>query len=128
MPSKLVIQLNGSGQGTVELDGTDIASAVYAVEFSAEAGHVTKVNLQLQVIEIELSYLGSPDQEILVNLTDDVINTLLVLGWNPPENDNRSYRVPATQWMSLEDFRAVNERPSAEEMEIVDRQSPDAND
>ena len=107
MAGKLVIKVNAFGHGSVELDGTDIASSVRAVEFRADAnarqGH-TEVTLELCVTEIETTYLGSPDREVLVNLTDDVINTLLMLGWTPPENDQRTYRMPVTEWIPSEEF------------------------
>lgn len=116
MATKLVIKVNGFGQGTVELDGTDISTSVRAVEFRAEAGHETTVNLELSVTEIETSYLGSAEREILVNMPDEVVNTLLVLGWNPPQNDNRTYRLPVTEWVPADEFHT----PSAEEWDIRD--------
>lgn len=125
MATKLVIKVNGFGQGTVELDGTDIASSVRAVEFRADAGRVTVVSLELCVDEIETTYLGSAECEVLVSISDDVVTTLMTLGWTPPENDRRSYRMPVTEWVPVEDFRT----PSAEEEAfITDNASPDAND
>jgi hypothetical protein len=130
MAGKLVIKVNGFGQGTVELDGTDIANSVRAVEFRADSRGETTVSLDLTVDEVEITCLGARDREYLVNLDDSTINTLLALGWNPPQSDVRTYRVPATEWVSAEEFETytLNERRSAEEMDIIDRQSPDAND
>jgi len=124
MAGKLVIKVNGFGQGTVELDGTDIARSVRAVEFRADSRGETEVNITLTLDEIETTWLGSAEREILVNLNDETINTLLALGWTPPESDQRSYRMPVTDWVAVDEFRS----PSAEERFIIDNASPDAND
>lgn len=127
MAIKLVIKVNRSGQGTVELDGTDLSKAVRAVEFRASARDEVFASLELCVDEIEITQLGSAEAEVLVNLPDDVINVLIQLGWTPPENDRRTYRYRMAEWVPA-DFPRLNDPPSAEEMEIIDRQSPDAND
>lgn len=115
MAGKLVIKINGFGQGTVELDGTDISRSVRAVEFRASANDETTITLELGVTEIETTYLGSPEREVLVNLNDDIVNTLMMLGWTPPENDRRTYRMPVTEWVLAEDLA-----PSAEAWDVRD--------
>lgn len=125
MAKKLVIKLNGAGQGTVELDGTDIARSVRSVEFRADSMGDIETTLGLCVDEIEITQLGSAEAEVLVNLPDSVIDALIQLGWTPPANDRRTYRIRMAEWVATP---SLNEPPSAEEMEIIDRQSPDAND
>lgn len=116
MATKLVIKVNGAGQGTVELDGTDLSTSVRAVEFRADAHNETSVLLELCVDEIETTMLGSPEAEILVNIPDVVITTLLTLGWTPPEHDQRSYRMPVTEWVPADMLPGFDEPPSAEEI------------
>lgn len=115
MATKLVIKVNGFGQGTVELDGTDLSSAVRAVEFRADAHARTVVNLELCVDEIETTMLGSSEAEILVNLPDDVITTLITLGWTPPEHDQRSYHMPVTEWIPVDRITIDDSEPSPAE-------------
>lgn len=122
-----MIKINRSGQGTIELDGMDLSRAVRTVEFRADSRGDVETELGLTVDEVEITHLGSAEAEVLVNLPDDVINALVQLGWTPPENDRRTYKYRMAEWVSV-DTPNVNERPSAEEMEIIDRQSPDAND
>jgi hypothetical protein len=114
MTRKLVIKVNGFGEGTVELDGTDISSSVRAVEFRADAHLKTTVSLELSVSEIETTYLGSAESEILVNIPDDVITTLITLGWTPPEHDKRTYRMPVTTWVPADQLRGFEEPSPAE--------------
>lgn len=114
MAGKLVIKVNGLGHGTVELDGTDIARSVRAVEFRADANDRPEVTITLTLDEIETTWLGSAEREILVNLSDDSINTLLALGWTPPEDDRRSYRMPVTKWVTVPEFNGETSVLSAE--------------
>lgn len=120
MATKLVIKVNGAGQGTVELDGTDLSNVVRAVEFRADAHARTVVNLELCVDEIETTMLGSVDAEILVNIPDDVISTLMTLGWTPPEHDKRTYRMPVTTWVPADELQGFDDTPSAEGWDIRD--------
>lgn len=120
MATKLVIKVNGFGQGTVELDGTDLSTAVRAVEFRADDQEPPVVLLELCVDEIETTYLGSAEAEILVNIPDVVATTLITLGWSPPEHDRRSYRMPVTEWVPADMLPGFDPPLSAEVWDVRD--------
>lgn len=103
MAGKLVIKINGFGQGTVELDGTDISSTVHAVEFRAGANEHLAVTLELLLSEVEVTALGDSEKSVMVNLTDSIRTTLSVLGWTAPADDQTVYRMPMTEWVPVEE-------------------------
>lgn len=111
MPRKLQIKLDGAGRGSVTLDGTDLSTSVRAVELRAEAGEPAFVTLELALDEIDVTRLASAEAEVLVNLPDDMIRVLTVLGWTPPEEIQRSYRMAVTRWVpadQLDGSESVN--------------------
>lgn len=112
MPRKLQIKLDETGHGSVVLDGTDISNAVRAVEMIRADPGRSLVVLELVVTEIDVTALASPEAEILVSLTDDVIRALTMLGWTPPDDDRRTYYMPRAEWVPVEDQTAEADRPA----------------
>lgn len=68
-------------RGQVLIDGHDIARAVSALSFDANAGEIPTLRLDLQLIDV--TELGSTEAEVLLGV--EVGETLKRLGWTPPE-------------------------------------------
>lgn len=112
---KVTVDLNG--YGLIEIDGHDISNAVHGFKVNAVAGEGVTLTVQLNITEIDITSLGDGQRNILVNLSDEVITSLIMLGWQPPEDDRRVYKVNHPKW-------ELSER-TAEEIDLA---SPDAND
>lgn len=112
---KVTVDLNGYGQ--IEIDGRDISNAVQGFKVDATAGDGVTLTVQLNITEIDITSLGDGKRNILVNLSDEVISSLIMLGWKPPADDRRVYQMEHPKW-------ELSER-TAEEIDLA---SPDAND
>jgi hypothetical protein len=126
MASTIKFRINAVGLGSVEIDGVDLSHAVRGFGVVSDAGSIPKITLDLSVSEVEITSLGEPHGTILVNLSDAVVNMLLAFGWQPPADDNRTYRVEFAEFEATD----LNTRPCAEDDPLfeIDHASPDAND
>ena len=76
------IKLDAQGRnGSIVVDGNDIAGGVRALKISAEAGTPAVVELELNHPEIEF------EGEARIVLTDGTKDALAKLGWTPPEEE-----------------------------------------
>lgn len=121
MPAASVkVTVDLEGYGRIEVDGHDISSAVHGFHVDATAGDGVTLTVQFHITEIDITSLGDVHRNIFVNLSDEVISSLIMLGWKPPTDDRRTYAIERPRW----EVQNVSER-SAEEIDLA---SPDAND
>lgn len=111
------VSVDLSGYGKLEIDGHDISSAVARFDINGSPGDGVELIVQFNVTEIDITSLGDAQRHIFVNIPREVIAALLALGWKPPADDNRTYRVARPRW----DL-------STKTAEEIDLASPDAND
>lgn len=110
----LKIKLDASGTGTVELEGHDISSSVSALTIHVSAGDqpTVRVELDLQIMDIEVSSLAEAFETHTVNMTDEARRTLQALGWTPPAEETNTYKVPRPTWDL--DCTSLSERPECD--------------
>jgi len=96
--AKIKIMINANGQGSAIIDGTDFSQALRGFTFSSTVGERPVLDLDFCIDEIEVSSLAESDAEVLVNIPEDVASILLTLGWTPPANDTRTYRMSRPTW------------------------------
>ncbi|MFW3459691.1 hypothetical protein ACN24K_01690 [Streptomyces microflavus] len=77
------IEVNGPVDGRVSIAGGPIRG-VRAITYRAEVGEVPSLELELLVHDV--TRLSSKDTEIL--LPDRTVQTLIALGWTPPEGSS----------------------------------------
>lgn len=120
---KVTVDLDGYGK--IEIDGRDISNAVEGFTVDASAGKGVTLLVQLSITEIDITSLGDGQRNILVNLSDEVISSLIMLGWQPPADGRRVYKVEHPKW----EAQGITER-TAEGIDLasIDLASPDAND
>lgn len=70
------------GHGTVRVDGTDISSSITGVTVEARVNDVPRVTLDLRVFETARS-----DGQAEIIIPDPTRETLIALGWTPPEDN-----------------------------------------
>lgn len=66
---------------SIEVDGNDISKAVTGLTIHAQAGDITRVELQMVVIrdgDIEA-------ENAQVYISQPTVDALIALGWKPPE-------------------------------------------
>lgn len=95
--TSLKIETTGPRDRRIILDGVDITKAVRRVEFDADFRTV-EIRLHVAVDSIEIDTLGERDMSVMVNIPDDVADTLQLLGW--VKSDRTTYSVPR----SYEDY------------------------
>ncbi|MFE1349334.1 hypothetical protein [Streptomyces sp. NPDC058757] len=71
------IELNGFGQGSIEVDGVPIGG-VRSLSLDATVDDRPVLRLELAVHDI------STVAETLIHIPDDTAATLVALGWTPP--------------------------------------------
>jgi len=113
MTGKVKITIDPAGLGTVLIDDRDLSRALRGFTIRCEAGERPTLDLDFCISEIEVSAMGEAENTVLVNIPDEVISVLLLIGWTPPENDPRTYRVARPEWEAI-DTPALNERPAVE--------------
>ena len=126
MSSKVRITVDSLGYGHIAIDDHNMSGAVRGFRVRSEVEERLTIELDLSVSQVEITSLGDRETVFLVNLSDDVISALLAIGWTPPADDNRIYRVARPLWtpdMSVD----CNTRPPGE-VDDIDNASPDAND
>lgn len=75
---KAHITLNGSGGGTVEVDGVDLSHAVRSISLDGEVGCRPVLQLELRLYDVSTV----ADTRILI--PDETAAALVALGWTPP--------------------------------------------
>lgn len=127
MSSKVTITVDSLGYGHISIDDHNMSGAVRGFRVTSEVEEPLKIELDLSVSQVEITGLADRETVFLVNLSDDVISALLAIGWTPPAEDNRIYRVARPLWtpdMSVD----LGVRPPDYDPDIIDNESPDAND
>jgi hypothetical protein len=109
MASSIKITINATGRGSAQLDGTDLSEALRGFTLRCTAGEMPELDLDFSITEIDITSMGEGERTILVNIPEDVIRTLMMIGWTPPADDPRTYRMPAPAWEAI-DAPALNER------------------
>lgn len=88
------IKLGELGFGTIELDGTDISDAIQGTEIEARAGQLTRVTLDLGLVEVQR--LDAEKADVLIS--PDAHDALVALGWSPPVDEENSPLAEARMW------------------------------
>lgn len=78
------ISLKPPGVGKVAIDGTDIASQVRSLRFSAEVGCRPILSLELAVFDADVTDLRSEDAKVV--LGQGTADLLIAAGWTPPDH------------------------------------------
>jgi hypothetical protein len=69
-------------RGRILIDGHDISKAVESYTVFHNAGSMPRVYIDFNLVDV--TPLDSKEMQVLV--TDEVAETLKVLGWTPPED------------------------------------------
>jgi hypothetical protein len=99
MAGNVKVTLDGAGNGAVEIDGHDLSRALRGFTLNVSADERPTIELDFCLSEVEITSMGDGERTVLVNIPDAVVHTLLMIGWTPPENDARTYRLPHAQWV-----------------------------
>ncbi len=75
----------------IKLDGVDITSAVRGLTISVDVNRIMRVELDLRIDSVEITSLAEQGSTMLVNIPDDVVTTLELLGWI--KTDRRIYSI-----------------------------------
>ena len=75
------IHSDGPLKHQVLIDGQDIAGSLAGLSLSVSAGEVPQLMLDLQLIDV--TSFGSTEADVLLGA--GVVETLIKLGWTPPE-------------------------------------------
>lgn len=111
MAGNVKVTVNAAGMGEIKIDDFDLSQALRGFTLSVESGERPRLDLDFSISEVEVTAMGESDRTVLVIIPDAVVHTLLMLGWTPPENDTRTYRLPHASWEAI-DAPALNERPT----------------
>jgi hypothetical protein len=79
MGTKLAFRQNGLRQ-VLELDGENISTGIRSVTFTADAGDVPQVTLELVVFELD-----ADTDNARIHVGEESALLLKKLGWTPPE-------------------------------------------
>jgi hypothetical protein len=85
------IETTGHHGRKILLDEMDITKAVRRVSFDADFRTV-EVTLHVAVDQVEIDTLGERDMSVMVNIPDDVVDVLQLLGW--VKTSNTTYSIP----------------------------------
>lgn len=78
------------------LEGVDITSACKEITVTVDPYmKKMRVELDLRIDQVEITSLAESDISVLVNIPDDVVEVLELLGWI--KTDRRTYRIPRTE-------------------------------
>lgn len=101
------------GKYFLRLNGRDISSAVAGFNVgSVDADDKPTITLDLVLDTIEITSLGDAEQVYMVNLTDETEALLASIGWTPPEENTRTFRVSRT-----EEDTSIHEKPRVKDSE-----------
>lgn len=81
MKHQVTITSNGTGTGSIHVDGHDIGGGVREVDFHGAVGEADTVNLELVVFDG--TRIDSDEAEVII--PDETRKALVDLGWTPPE-------------------------------------------
>lgn len=102
MSGKVKIRLAGAGNDYVEIDGFDLTRALRGFTLNVSSDERPTLELDFCLSEIEVTSIGEGERSVLVNIPDAVVHTLMAIGWQPPENDARTYRMPHAEWEAVD--------------------------
>jgi hypothetical protein len=78
--SRISINVNPAGYGTVEIDGQRIRH-LKGFDVKARAGELTEVTLHAEAWSVDMDCGG------FVSLRPEIQESLIALGWTPPKPD-----------------------------------------